>query len=296
MPSVSSKQLSGILGAVQNEGLSLSRSKTRLMSASEFRRSSPVADPAVAESETEEETRRFLKIRLAYDPYSTNADADYVNLAEKIKQFDVLGMLAREFEKSRVDQLLVRKLVQSTQFLAPDVRDRAVESIVQNIDVLYPVFPTVAIVVKKLLEEIDPDVAQRVFSVFRALVRDKSYILEVQTNLAYAVRVLAYDPSPEAEALLDGVYEASSAKMIRRDVILAMGRRPAPHWVSEAKLKFLDLSRWEQRAIVMVSYVLGEEGKFWRKGVLRKQLVDADAAFKVWAASRAEHSDWSIPL
>jgi Mor family transcriptional regulator len=51
-------QLSEIL--LSNEGLTLSRAKTRIMSRSEFVRLSPLADPAAAESEDEATARQFL--------------------------------------------------------------------------------------------------------------------------------------------------------------------------------------------------------------------------------------------
>lgn len=55
---------------LQNEGLSLSRAKTRLMTQAEFSRSSPASAEAVAESGIESEARSFLRIRLAFDQYS----------------------------------------------------------------------------------------------------------------------------------------------------------------------------------------------------------------------------------
>jgi hypothetical protein len=70
-----------------NEGLTLSRLKTRFMSRAEFTRSSPMADPESADSLEERESRRFLKLRLRYDPYSSSAEDDYekppASIAEK---------------------------------------------------------------------------------------------------------------------------------------------------------------------------------------------------------------------
>jgi len=89
-----------------------------------------------------------LKLRLAYDPYSSTADDDYQALVDELRKFDILGMLAREFTKSRIDEMLVRQLVKSIRFLHREVRDQAVESLLENMEVLYPIFSTVTIVLK----------------------------------------------------------------------------------------------------------------------------------------------------
>src|SRR5690606_20607764 len=105
---------------LRNHGLTLSRSKTRLMTPAEFLRSSPLAEPERADSQEETQARKFLKIRWSYDPYSPTAEQDYQDLVGELGQFDVLGMLAREFQKSRVDEALVRQLVKTIRFLAPE--------------------------------------------------------------------------------------------------------------------------------------------------------------------------------
>src|SRR6266581_66243 len=84
-----------------NEGLTLSRAKTRFHTKSEFVRSSPIADPEEGESIHELEIRQFLKLRLRYDPYSVTAKLDYSRLAESVERFNITGMLARELRKSR---------------------------------------------------------------------------------------------------------------------------------------------------------------------------------------------------
>jgi hypothetical protein len=134
-----------------NEGLTLARSKTRFMTQAEFLRSSPLADPTVGGAKGESEVRRFLRLRLRYDPYSSTADHDYATLARAIQQFNVTKLLAREMGKSRVDERLIRQLIKSIRFMAPEVREAAVLSLVKNVEVLYPVFPTVVIVINSLL-------------------------------------------------------------------------------------------------------------------------------------------------
>lgn len=278
------------------EGLALSRSKTRLMTRAEFKRSSPIAEPTVAESQDESEARRFLKLRLRYDPYSATADADYDALSREIERFDIVGMLAREFNKSRADEILVRQLVKSVRFLEPKVRDQAVESIVQNIEILYPVFPTVVILLRRLLPELEPQQQARIYEAFRELLRSSSHITLVPTNLAFTVRMLAYDPDERTDRLLLEAYNRGRIDMmLKRDVILAMACRQASYWLSPLLQKFSELSPWEQRSILVASYVLGDEGKHWRRSAQR-QLSDANRLFLKWVSTKNDGQHWEIPM
>lgn len=278
-----------------NEGLTLSRLKTRFMTSSEFLRSSPMADPDASDSLEEREARRFLKLRLRYDPYSSSAEEDYDKLAEGIARFDVIGMLAREIRKTRVDERLVKQLIKSLKFLDREVLDDAAVSLVRNLEVLYPVFPTVALVLKSVLSDLGQPARDEVFSAFRRLIANGSYVTLVPTNLAYAVRVLALDPSEDATTLLARIYTESDSPLVKRDVILAMAKKRVKFWLSDLAKKFDRVSSWEKRALIVASYVLGDEGNHWRRNTLpRVNFVDTE--FAKWVASKNNGRQWDIPL
>lgn len=280
---------------LSHEGLSLSRTKTRLMSTSEFVGVSPAARPEEADAEDEETARHFLRIRLKYDPYSPTADEDYETLAEELRRFDVVGMLARELRKSRIDESLTKQLVKSLRYLDPNVRDAAVESLVQSLDVLFPVFPTVAIVIKQSLNELGDAVKNLVFSEVRTRLEIGSHAFQVPANLAFAVRLLAHDPSHEAEVLLSAVYDANPNMMIRRDVVLAMAARGSGYWIADRLRNWPGLMAWERRSLLPGTYLLGEEGSHWRHRK-RSELHKVDAAFLDWVASKNNGAAWSIPI
>lgn len=279
-----------------NEGLTLSRAKTRFMSCGEFQRLSPVAESDVAESQDEAESRRFLRIRLVYDPYSATADNDYEELSEQLSEFDIIGMLARELRKSRVDERLMRQLIKSLRFLPHGVRDAAILSLARNFNVLYPVFPTVVIVLRTLLPEVSPSVKDEVLRQVRELVRTRSYIVEVPANLAFALRLLAQDLSEETTVLLADLYHRPRTDMmLKRDILLAMARRRADYWLSDILKRFEILSPWEKRALIIASYLLGDEGKHWRDRV-RPTLSPVDQAFMRWVGSKNSGRIWELPL
>jgi hypothetical protein len=278
------------------EGLSIARSKTRLMSKSEFLRSSPIAEHTVAESEIEAEALQLLKLRLTYDPYSLTGEEDYLKLRDELEHFNIVGMLAREINKSRIDEVLIKQLIKAIRFLKSGVREQAVESIIDNIEVLYPVFPTIAILLKRLIDDVDKNTAKKIFSRLRKLLRDQSHVILVPNNLAFVVRLLAYDDDDASEALLIQAYERSDINAnIKRDVLLAMARRKAGYWLSEKLHRFVDVTPWERRALIVASYILGDEGKHWRSNT-RAHRNAIEEKFSTWVADKNNGKVWEIPL
>ncbi|GAI84120.1 unnamed protein product, partial [marine sediment metagenome] len=87
---------------LNNEGLSLQKNKTRIMTAPEFLETSALSDVNEPENQEEKDKRNFIRIHLHYDPYSDTADEDYKALCEEINKFDIIGMLASEMQKTRV--------------------------------------------------------------------------------------------------------------------------------------------------------------------------------------------------
>ena len=174
-------QLSEIL--LTNEGLTLARAKTRVLSSSEFLRSSPVAEVESSATSDDAMAQEFLSFRLAFDPYSPTADADYVLLKDQLESFDITGMLARELRKSRIDESFTRHLVKAMRYLRPELRD-AVRSVIQNLHLLYPIFPSVAILLRQIFPDMSDVTRNEVFTVIRALINGRSHILLVPANLS----------------------------------------------------------------------------------------------------------------
>jgi hypothetical protein len=287
-------QLSEIL--LTNEGLTLARAKTRVMSQSEFRKSSPLADPGIAESEDEATARDFLGLRLAYDPYSPTADEQYDVLRKELERFDISGMLARELRKSRIDEALTRQLTKAIRYLPTEIRNGAIVSLIRNLKTLYPIFPTVAILLHKLLPDLSEDTKNEVFDVLRDLINRESHILLVPSNLSFAIRIIAYDRSEETDVMLNEVYHRPYTNMmVKRDVLLAMTRRGADYWLSRQLKRFPEITPWERRALLPASYILGDEGRYWRERV-RKELSPADEAILRWVGEKNNGRIWDLPL
>jgi hypothetical protein len=220
----------------ENEGLALQKSKTLIMSSEEFLSTRMLIIDNSLEPEENEE-RSFLLLRLHYDPYAPTADADYEALQAELRRYDILGMLMRQMNKSRIDQQLTKRLIRAVRFLSPELRDQAALSLIENLDVLFPVIPTTMMLYRSIWTELSTDARDAVVRVIRQRIRGRSYVFQVPVNLGFALRVLAYDTSDETDEVLAQIYTESGSPSIRRDVILALARRNADYWISD-RLKY----------------------------------------------------------
>jgi Reverse transcriptase (RNA-dependent DNA polymerase) len=288
-------ELSGLL--LSNEGLSLQKAKTRVMTSKEFIATSEFSEETDQESTDESEERAFKRLRVHYDPYSPSAEADYAALLEELKKFDIVGMLGRELAKSKIDEGLTRRLISAIKHLAPTIQSDAVRSMLKSLDLLYPIFPSVMVLCRGVLDALSNDVKNEIFEVLRNLISDNSYITQVPTNLSFALRVLAEDSSEETEILLAKLYKQPLSIMLKRDIILMMAHRGADHWISNCRKSYATVSGWERRALLVSSYILADEGSHWRDSV-KKELNGFDRLVLEWAANskQKQPTTWRVPL
>lgn len=280
-----------------NEGLSLQKSKTRILTSTEFLATSDFAESPDGESPDDERARTFRRLRIHYDPYSPTASEDYEALAEELSKFDIVGMLGRELAKSRIDEGLTRRLVTAIKLLPAASQNDAVRSMLDSLDLLYPIFPSVMRLCRSLLPNLEPEVEVALYVALRNLIKSDSYITQVPANLAYAIRVLATDGSEETELMFASLYKKSSSMMIRRDLIVLMAHRRADYWLSNCRASFATLTGWERRALLIASYTLGDEGKHWREAI-RDEQSPYDRLVLSWAAESKQKkaSGWRVPL
>jgi hypothetical protein len=280
-----------------NEGLALQKTKTRIMTSKEFLSTSEFSAPEEHESARDTEERAFRRLRVYYDPYSLTAESDYESLKRELARFDIVGMLGRELTKSRIDEGLSRRLISALKHLQPAAQNDAIRSITNNLDLLYPIFPSVMLLCRGLLESLESDVQKNLFEKLRSLISSNSYITQVPTNLAYALRVLNADPAEETEILMAALYKQPLNMMIKRDIILMMAHRGADHWISNCRKSYSTLTVWERRAMLISSYILEDEGKHWRDSI-KSELNIFEKLILKWASNSKQKNpqNWRVPV
>lgn len=171
----------------------------------------------------------------------------------------------------------------------------SVEEKKSNLDILYPVFPSVMILTRAIISELDIETRGLVFNELRRLITNDSYITQVPVNLSYAIRILAHDKSEETDFALSKSYKSEDNPIIRADIILAMAQRDCDYWISDKLKSYSSLSRWEKRSLLISSYILRDEGEHWR-GKVKNELPEIDILLLEWFSDRITNGDWGVVL
>jgi reverse transcriptase-like protein len=297
---------------LRNEGLTLQRAKTQIVSSRDFRETSEFTtqanqhdqpnlprkgDPLAGQSTTDTERERrqnFLAVSLRYDPYSPTAEEDYFALREQVERFDILGMLARELSKSRIHVGLTRRLVLAVRYLGSPEKDGAVRTLVDNMATLSPVLANVLRALTQVFDDLSTETKNYVSSAVQKAISEQLYFMTVPVTLAYAVRLLGKTPSEENQAVLIQMYDDVPA-FIQRDIVVIMSHWRAAFWLSDRRHHFGRMHPWVQRAFVMASYFLADEGRHWRKRV-EDQLSPLDLLASQWTQENLNQGSWEIPL
>jgi hypothetical protein len=280
---------------LQNEGLSLQRAKTRIYSASEFEATLRPIDPQPGSAS------KFLSLHLHFDPYSDTAEEDYELLRERLDEFNILELLSAELAKSRIDAAVTRRLIGALKFLDADIRLQALLSLLQNVETLAPVFPQVMRAVREGLDGLNDDQQEEVQKALRKMVTAKTYVTQVNVNLAYLVQALGKTRSQENEELLTRLYSApqgfaqTPAPNIQREIVLILARWRANYFLHNLRPHFGAMHEWVQRSFIVASFVLGDEGRHWRESAKRR-FGAFDTLVMKWAAEKSQVSSWEIPI
>ena len=287
---------------LRNQGLQLQKSKTRIMSAAEFIATNPL-QPDVGKGDegdaasAQERATGLMKLSLRFDPYSPNRKEDYAALKKEIERFDIIGLLRDELLKSRVHIGLARKIIQAVRFLDPKERGDAIVVLMNNAELLYPIFSTVLTVAKNVFDEIPAESQIYTHQKVVDLIEKRSHVLRVDLNLTFALRLLSCRHSPEAEAVLAAVYKRSMAasSLLRRDIILTMAKWKNWYWLSDLRASFRSLSPAERRAFIIASYALRDEGKHWRHHT-SGEFSPFERLVQTWTSEKVNQVGWTIPL
>ncbi len=280
---------------LRNEGLTLQKSKTRIMTSAEYLAVLDPPDPPAGSAAA------FLNLHIHYDPYSDTAAEDYELLQTQLGQFDVLSLLREELSKGRIHAALARRLIQALQFMDPMPRQQAVLSLLENIETLAPVIPQVMLAIRTCLADLEDDFISTVHGKIRQLILDNHYLTQVDLNLAYMVRVLAGHYSIDNEGMLIGLYQAvhgfgsAPAPNIQRDIMLALARWNVTYWLSDQKNYIASAHPWVRRAFIVASYALRDEGKHWRDANVAA-MGQFDLIVRDWVAEKRQDVSWQVPI
>lgn len=246
-----------------NEGLVLQKSKTRIVTASEFYDTWKLLDPKVIPTTDEE---KLLSISIRFDPYSETAYQDYESLSAAVREVNVLGILSREIAKTAIDTTVTKQAINAIRALNADAQEGALRTLLDksNLDVLSPVFVTLMRAVRGVYDHL-PDQSQDIID--ESLIRiyeEHEHILSVELNLAYFLQALSKRHSARKVEIFVEVYGRHTSPILRRIIIAAMSNWQLDYWLSEIKRQYGSLHSWEKTSVILASYFLNDEGSHWR--------------------------------
>ena len=167
-------------------------------------------------------------------------------------------------------------------------------TLVEALDLLSPLLPTVFIVLRQIYQELSEEaqlhIARRIREVLGsgAVLRStkSTWGLGLDSERAFALRVMALSAGKADDALLEQLYKTSDSILVKRDIILLRLQIGSRHFLDELFANFGRLSRWERRAALAGSFAFGARGRDHR---VRQTDLDPFEQFVVeWAEKRAD--------
>jgi Reverse transcriptase (RNA-dependent DNA polymerase) len=280
-----------------NEGLSLQKNKTRILTSKEFLDETKllIKSDQIDEEKLSEEDK-LLRLSIRFDPYSDTRVDDYKNLKEQVAKVDVAGILGRELEKTRIDPIVTKQAISAIRVLESDAQKEIIGSLLQieNLHTLAPVFPRLMTVLRGLYLDLEEATQDLIDFGLSALIKNESHVIQVDLNLAYAIQVMRRRCTQKTEALFVQIFRKRTSPLVRREIVIAWAGWQHNHSLTDLKKNFGALSKWERRAFIMGSYILTDEGKFWRDHN-KKSFDPLEVVVRDWFAKRMNENP-NVPL
>jgi hypothetical protein len=162
-----------------------------------------------------------------------------------------------------------------------------------NMDMLYPIASNVLLSIDQFFAGLEPaqrtEICQRLIGLYES----DHEVMQISSNLAFANRIIAKEKSAKNQEFLHSCFDNSDDPIVRRDIILIFANWQHFAWLSMLKQKFLTLSLWERRALILASFYMKDEGKHWR-GFAKSWFTPFEAIVREWRQDK--QPDFLLPL
>ncbi|MFA6206465.1 MAG: RNA-directed DNA polymerase [Methylocystis sp.] len=281
---------------IDNQGLQLQKSKTRIMTSAEFFASNPlVHDDDDIGAPLGAARQALMSINMHFDPYSATADEDYELLRAELEKYPVMEIIRAELKKSRVDITLARRLISLTSYLDGSLLDDAIKTLIENEDILYPVYHNVLICAKEVFGRLSEPTQLAICTRVRGLIIGQSRVMVLDLMLQYAIRLLSLRKDEETRYLFYKIFRSERNEAVKRDIILCLAKWDDWHWLSDLQKRFRTLSPVERRAFLIASFGLEDAGEHWRRNI-RREFSESEKLVRGWAEQKFSQPGWQIPL
>lgn len=272
---------------IENEGLTLQKNKSVIMSKEEFVNITKVKISGVSEDEGSTQKAKFLNLPIRYDPYSPNAKEDYDEIKESLKSFDLFSMLSEELKKSKVNQIYTKHILRALKYEDEVVISNSLFLIFDNINELYPIYNSIIQASILLWSKTNNNTKTHIFKKIENLHLQKSYIIQTDVNLAYTVKLISLIESDESLIILNEMIKYTDSALVKKMITQAMGKQNNFSWLSDQKNKYSTQNELQKRIFIICSYLLGDEGQHWREHN-KKGFTEIQKLYFNWASKRKQ--------
>lgn len=282
---------------LKNEGLTLQKHKTRILTKFEFESLIESRINAETPDKKDKVRSQFMKFSPRFDPYSKTAKEDYERLRSELRSFDVMGLLSEELRKSKIHQQFCIRLIKSFDVLEDSLLSQAFIAISDKFEILYPIFPIIMITASTNFDRLNNMAKETLTGKLRELVNNESYIIQADLNVAYLLKVLAKENTPENEETVNRIYQRFSESILVRSIIIQIMARWRVHpWLEQLRPNFQTMNKWERRIFIAASHILGDEGEQFRRDN-RTSFSKFEHLINEWVSEKIDRDpNWEIPL
>jgi hypothetical protein len=238
---------------LSKQQLSLNKGKTKIMKSEEFRVIHEFFDLDKEEKEEDmSDEQMLLNLSIRFNPYSTSAQEDYENIKSALRKIDLVGILSKELNKTRFDQVVTKRAIEAINELDIDAFKKAITTILEenNLITLSPIFTTVIMVLRDSFDKLDDEDKRNVDRVLLSLFEKNSFLTKIDMNVCYMLQVLSICHTFEKESFLRNMYMETNNRLIKRQIIITMTNWKNYIFTDSLKSEFNTLTRWERLALI----------------------------------------------
>lgn len=272
---------------LSNDQLGLQKDKTKIMTSDEFIEIHHFLDPKPQDDEDSDDEQKLLNLSIRFDPYSATAQDDYAALKEAVRELDIVGILSREVNKTRIDQTVTKQAINAIKAISEDDQVQAIKILLDqnNLITLSPVFTTIMRAVRSIYDEMNDEGKDLIDNRLLDLFIGDGYLTKIEMNLNYIIQILSLRYSSNKETLFIKLFESETNHLLKRQIIVAMTNWNCHYFLVDVKNQFNTLTTWERRSVINASYFLGDEGKHWRDHI-KNTLSNEEKIVRDWCLDR----------
>lgn len=285
----------------RNLGLSFQKSKTSVMSKSDFMTHSKAVDEEVGK-EKDPVKASILSLKLGIDKYQEMGNEELRGFRDKINGSELVRLLKMECKKTEINPMFSKQMVNAVQILDDKDKSAAFAALSENFEKLYPIFPVIMRKAFHNLNYCSAQVKKTFYAKLMELFDKNSYIIQTDNNAAYALRLLSLNNSRDAKRIINDAYKKTHLKskapsdMVKMNAFYSMTNLRNVSWILERLNEFPKLSSWERRAASAALAFAGPKANRWSR-THENQLSKIELLTWKWVSEKlSSNPNWRLPL